>query len=103
MSKRLLSLFLVLVAVIGLCACGSGDGDVLIMPISNDPLCLDPQVADSTEAKLLIANCFEGLVRLDKDNKTRPRRRRKLGCFFRRTYIHLSPQKGYSLEAPQLL
>lgn len=72
MSKRLLSLFLVLVAVIGLCACGSGDGDVLIMPISNDPLCLDPQVADSTEAKLLIANCFEGLVRLDKDNKTVP-------------------------------
>ena len=72
MSKRLLSLFLVLVAVIGLCACGSGDGDVIIMPISDDPLCLDPQVADSTEAKLLIANCFEGLVRLDKDNKTVP-------------------------------
>lgn len=72
MSKRLLSLFLVLVAVIGLCACGSGDGDVIIMPISNDPLCLDPQVADSTEAKMLIANCFEGLVRLDKDNKPVP-------------------------------
>lgn len=69
MLKKLLSLFLALVAVISLCACGGNSSDVLILPIESDPLCLDPQVADSKEAKLMIANCFEGLVRLDKDYK----------------------------------
>lgn len=69
MFKKLLSLFLAIVAVISLCACGGDSSDVLILPIESDPMCLDPQVADSKEAKLMIANCFEGLVRLDKDYK----------------------------------
>lgn len=72
MLKRILCILLAAVAVFGLCACGSSSGDVLIMPIEEDPICLDPQVADSSEAKLLIANCFEGLVRLDKDYKIIP-------------------------------
>lgn len=69
MSKKILSLFLALVAAISLCACGGSSEDILILPIESDPICLDPQVADSKEAKLMIANCFEGLVRLDKDYK----------------------------------
>lgn len=72
MFKKLVSLFLAIVAVISLCACGGDSSDVLILPIESDPMCLDPQVADSKEAKLLIANCFEGLVRLDKDYKIIP-------------------------------
>lgn len=72
MFKKLLSLFLAIVAVISLCACGGDSSDVLILPIESDPMCLDPQVADSKEAKLMIANCFEGLVRLDKDYKIVP-------------------------------
>lgn len=72
MLKKLLSLFLAIVAVISLCACGGDSSDVLILPIESDPMCLDPQVADSKEAKLMIANCFEGLVRLDKDYKIIP-------------------------------
>lgn len=72
MFKKLLSLFLAIVAVISLCACGGDSSDVLILPIESDPMCLDPQVADSKEAKLMIANCFEGLVRLDKDYKIIP-------------------------------
>lgn len=72
MFKKLVSLFLVIVAVISLCACGGDSSDVLILPIESDPMCLDPQVADSKEAKLMIANCFEGLVRLDKDYKIIP-------------------------------
>ena len=69
MPKKILSLFLALVAAISLCACGGSSEDILILPIESDPICLDPQVADSKEAKLMIANCFEGLVRLDKDYK----------------------------------
>lgn len=65
-------MFLAIVAVISLCACGGDSSDVLILPIESDPMCLDPQVADSKEAKLMIANCFEGLVRLDKDYKIIP-------------------------------
>lgn len=72
MFKKLLSLFLAIVAVISLCACGGDSSDILILPIESDPMCLDPQVADSKEAKLMIANCFEGLVRLDKDYKIIP-------------------------------
>lgn len=72
MFKKLVSLFLIIVAVISLCACGGDSSDVLILPIESDPMCLDPQVADSKEAKLMIANCFEGLVRLDKDYKIIP-------------------------------
>lgn len=72
MSRKILSLFLALVTVISLCACGGSSSDVLIIPIEADPLCLDPQVADSKEAKLMINNCFEGLVRLDKDYKIIP-------------------------------
>lgn len=72
MPKKILSLFLALVAAISLCACGGSSEDILILPIESDPICLDPQVADSKEAKLMIANCFEGLVRLDKDYKTIP-------------------------------
>lgn len=72
MLKKILSIFLALVAVISLCACGGSSSDVLILPIESDPMCLDPQVADSKEAKLMIANCFEGLVRLDKDYKIIP-------------------------------
>lgn len=72
MPKKILSLFLALVAAISLCACGGSSEDILILPIESDPICLDPQVADSKEAKLMIANGFEGLVRLDKDYKIIP-------------------------------
>ncbi len=72
MPKKIFSLFLALVAAISLCACGGSSEDILILPIESDPICLDPQVADSKEAKLMIANCFEGLVRLDKDYKIIP-------------------------------
>lgn len=72
MLKKILALFLAVVSVISLCACGGDSEDILILPIEFDPMCLDPQVADSKEAKLMIANCFEGLVRLDKDYKIVP-------------------------------
>lgn len=72
MFKRIVSLLLCAVLIALFCSCGKSSSDVLIMPISADPLCLDPQVADSKEAKLIINNCYEGLVRLDADGKIIP-------------------------------
>lgn len=72
MFKRVLSVFLTLAVLFGLCACGSDNEDVLIMPIDSDPLCLDPQIADSKSARLIIENCYEGLVRLDSEKKIIP-------------------------------
>lgn len=53
-------------------ACGDDDDVSLVMPISSDPLCLDPQIAETLTAKTIINNCFEGLVRLDKEHKVVP-------------------------------
>lgn len=69
MIKKFLSILLSITAVLCLCACGDDESDILFMPINADPMCLDPQVADSDSAKLIIANCYEGLVRLDADGK----------------------------------
>ncbi len=70
MYKKIISLFLIAATLIcTLSACGSDDDIALIMPISADPLCLDPQIAETDEAKLIIANCYEGLVRLNSEYK----------------------------------
>ena len=72
MLKKALSILLVTVMIAGLCACGGDDGDTIMMPITEDPMCLDPQVAETDEAKLIIANCYEGLVRIDSDGSIVP-------------------------------
>lgn len=72
MFKKITCILLTFVILIGLCACGGDSEDVLIMPISSDPLCLDPQIADSDSARLIIENCYEGLVRLDENGKIIP-------------------------------
>ncbi len=73
MIKKLLCILLS--AVLLLCtfsACGDDDDINLVMPIASDPLCLDPQIAESLTAKTIINNCYEGLVRLDKEHKVVP-------------------------------
>lgn len=72
MFKKFLSVFLALTVIFCFCACGDDGEDVLIMPIESDPLCLDPQVAESESARLIIENCYEGLVRLDENGKIIP-------------------------------
>ncbi|MBR6531198.1 MAG: peptide ABC transporter substrate-binding protein [Clostridia bacterium] len=70
MLKRLVSFLLIAVMLVcTLCACGDDDDIALVMPISADPLCLDPQIAETDEAKLIVTNCYEGLVRLDENGK----------------------------------
>ncbi len=68
MIKKLIAVLLIAATLIcTLCACGDDDDVALVMPISSDPLCLDPQIAETDEAKLIVANCYEGLVRLNSD------------------------------------
>lgn len=66
------SICILLSAILFLCtfsACGGDDDISLVMPISADPFCLDPQIAETQTAKIIIKNCYEGLVRLDSENK----------------------------------
>ncbi len=65
MIKKSLSFLLVFVLLIcSLCACGEDDIS-LVMAITADPECLDPQIAETQTAKIIINNCYEGLVRLN--------------------------------------
>ena len=45
---------------------------IIYYNIDNEPITLDPQIANDAGARLVILNIFEGLTRLDKDNNTIP-------------------------------
>lgn len=73
MIKRILCLIMSLMMLFLLSACsGKGADANLYFPIDNDPGYLDPQIISDPGAKNIIANCFEGLVRLDNDGKIEP-------------------------------
>lgn len=73
MIKKILCLLMSISMLFLFGACGEGGVDANIyFPIDNDPLYLDPQVVSDHGAKNIIANCFEGLVTVDKDGKIAP-------------------------------
>ncbi len=73
MIKRLLSLSLCVIMLFLLSACGGRGAEAnLVFPIDSDPGYLDPQVVSDVGAKNIVANCFEGLVTLDKDGELAP-------------------------------
>lgn len=74
MFKKLLCLSLVILILLSFCACGGSKGAdaQLVYPIDKDPRYLDPQIIYDIGAKNIIANCFEGLVALDKDGNIIP-------------------------------
>ncbi|MBQ3136615.1 MAG: peptide ABC transporter substrate-binding protein [Clostridia bacterium] len=69
MLKKLLCLFFVFITLLSFCSCGGNKGAdaQLVYPIDKDPRFLDPQIIYDIGAKNIIANCFEGLVAIDKD------------------------------------
>lgn len=73
MIKKIISVLLIM-SLIAVCFCACGDDDELslVMPIESDPLCIDPQAVESDEGKLIVANCYEGLVRYDENYKLVP-------------------------------
>ncbi len=74
MCKKLLCLSLVFIMLLSFCSCGENKGAdaQLVFPIDKDPRYLDPQIIYDIGAKNIIANCFEGLVALDKDGNIIP-------------------------------
>ena len=70
---RIASIFLSLALIFTAAACGKdGSGASLSYPIAAQPDCLDPQIAQGAEAKTVVLNCFEGLVRKDAEGKYSP-------------------------------
>ena len=70
---RIASIFLSLALIFTAAACGKdGSGAALSYPIAAQPDCLDPQIAQGAEAKTVVLNCFEGLVRKDAEGKYSP-------------------------------
>jgi oligopeptide transport system substrate-binding protein len=66
MFKKFVSILIILSTLtLIFCSCGKSKEISLVIPITSDPLCLDPQIADSDSAKTIINNCYEGLVRLN--------------------------------------
>ncbi len=73
MFKRLLSVILILCMIFTLfCACGEEEEVNAIYPISGDPECVDPQIAENDSAKLVVYNCMEGLVRVNSEGAICP-------------------------------
>lgn len=66
-----LSTALILAALAG-CSKKTGADQNLAYPVDGEPVCLDPQIAADDTARLVTANCFEGLVRLDENGAVVP-------------------------------
>jgi len=73
MRKRIVSIILIICCLTGLlCSCGDDEGVTLLVPVTEDPMCLDPQTAENDTAMMIVSNCFEGLVRLGEDYSVHP-------------------------------
>lgn len=74
MPKKLLCLSLIIIILLTFCSCGGNKGTdaQLVYPIDKDPRFLDPQIIYDIGAKNIIANCFEGLVAIDKEGSIIP-------------------------------
>ena len=69
--KRLIAILLCIIFIICLFpSCSKTTvGKGFVMPVSETPDSLDPQIANSDIEKLIIANCFEGLVRIARNGE----------------------------------
>ncbi len=73
MLKRLLAVILMFCIILTLfVACGEDEPINAFYPISADPECLDPQIAENEISKMIVYNSMEGLVRIDKDGNIKP-------------------------------
>ncbi|MEG1834910.1 MAG: peptide ABC transporter substrate-binding protein [Oscillospiraceae bacterium] len=72
MKKRIISILLIMILItLTFSGCfGSGKaGKSFFMPISDEPTSLDPQIVNSNAEKLVISNCFEGLLRVNENGE----------------------------------
>lgn len=70
MGKRIISVLLICILLtLSLSGCfgKTKAGKTFSMPVTDEPTSLDPQIADSNAERLVVSNCFEGLVTVDAD------------------------------------
>lgn len=73
MLKRFFSVILAIIMILmTFSSCSSGEDEAFYYPIFSDPVSFDPQIASDNASKIVVFNCFEGLVRPDKDGKIIP-------------------------------
>ncbi len=73
MYKKILSVILSLIMITLLfSSCSGGENEELYYPIYNDPVSFDPQIASDNASKIVVFNCFEGLVKTDSEGKIIP-------------------------------
>lgn len=73
MYKKILSVILSLIMITLLfSSCSGGENKELYYPIYSDPVSFDPQIASDNASKIVVFNCFEGLVRTDSDGNIIP-------------------------------
>ncbi len=75
MARKTVAIILCLIIVIlplsGCFGRFKADGH-FAMPILDEPTSLDPQIADSDAEKMIVLNCWEGLLRINSDNEIEP-------------------------------
>lgn len=64
-----LMVILILTAVFTGCSGKKKSGETFVMPVSQTPESLDPQIASSDVEKLAVANCYEGLFRISSNGE----------------------------------
>ncbi len=70
MKYRMLSCLLCIVLLVSMCACAKESvGCFIYYPVYDEMVSLDPQIASTDTEKLIVANCFEGLVRMDENGE----------------------------------
>lgn len=71
--KSILAGILVLSLVFSLCACSDDDNatseQIIKYNVESEPVTLDPQIAYDNASRLVILNIFEGLMRLDENDR----------------------------------
>ncbi len=73
MLKKTLSIILILSCIVCIfSSCSNGEGEDLYYPIYADPVSFDPQIAADNASKIVVLNCFEGLVRPSSDGSVLP-------------------------------
>lgn len=73
MFKKIISVILALLTMTVLfSSCSSGEDEELYYPLYSDPVSFDPQIAADNASKIVVFNCFEGLVKTSSDGKIIP-------------------------------
>ena len=67
--KKIISLILCLCVILTVVGCSSTDDEYLYFELPKTPSTLDPQTASEDSELLIVKNCYEGLLRKDKEGK----------------------------------